>query len=72
MIALHSGNDILFPSRKKYQLSPTDKTRRIYTMEIKKLVKKEVKSQLLANLPVVTLTEKDMSSVSGGLRYVTY
>ncbi len=35
-------------------------------MEIKQQVKKEVKTQPLANLPVVTLTEKDMSSVSGG------
>jgi bacteriocin-like protein len=35
-------------------------------MEIKKSVKKEVKTQLLTTLPVVTLTEKDMSSVTGG------
>ena len=34
----------------------------------KKPVKKEVKSQPLANLPVVTLTENDMSSVRGGKR----
>ncbi len=37
-------------------------------MELNKQVKKEVKTQPLANLPVVTLTEKDMSSVSGGGR----
>jgi bacteriocin-like protein len=37
-------------------------------MEINKSVKKEVKTQLLTTLPVVTLTEKDMSSVSGGAR----
>ncbi len=37
-------------------------------MEIKKQDKKEAKILLLANLPLVTLTEKDMSSVSGGGR----
>jgi bacteriocin-like protein len=37
-------------------------------MEIKKQDKKEAKTQPLTKLPVVTLTEKDMSSVSGGSR----
>jgi bacteriocin-like protein len=36
------------------------------TMESKKQDKKQVKKQPLTALPVVTLSEKDMSSVSGG------
>jgi bacteriocin-like protein len=35
-------------------------------MDNKKQDKKEVKTLPLANLPIVTLTEKDMSSVNGG------
>jgi hypothetical protein len=35
-------------------------------METKKQDKKQAKTQPLANLPVVALTEKDMSSVNGG------
>jgi hypothetical protein len=35
-------------------------------MEIKKSVKKEVKTQPLTTLPVVPLNDKDMSAVSGG------
>ncbi len=37
-------------------------------MEIKKQDKKDAKILPLANLPLVTLTAKDMSSVSGGGR----
>ncbi len=37
-------------------------------METKKQVKKEVKTQPLANLSIVSLDEKDMSAVSGGGR----
>jgi hypothetical protein len=36
------------------------------TVETKKPSKKQIKTQLLANLPIVTLTDKDMSSVNGG------
>jgi hypothetical protein len=35
-------------------------------MDTKKPDKKQAKTQPLANLPIVTLTEKDMSVVSGG------
>ncbi len=37
-------------------------------MEAKQQDKKQVKTQPVSNLPVVNLTEKDMSSVSGGGR----
>ena len=37
-------------------------------MESKKQDKKQVKKQPLTALPVVTLSEKDMSAVSGGAR----
>ncbi len=35
-------------------------------MDTKKQDKKQSKTQPLANLPIVTLSEKDMSSVNGG------
>ncbi len=35
-------------------------------MDTQKQDKKQAKTQPLANLPIVTLTEKDMSSVNGG------
>jgi hypothetical protein len=35
-------------------------------METKKQDKKQAKTQPLANLPIVALTDKDMSSVNGG------
>lgn len=35
-------------------------------MEVKKQDKKQAKTQPLTNLPVVALTDEDMSSVSGG------
>ena len=35
-------------------------------MRTDKKDKKQIKTQPLANLPVVNLTEKDMSSVNGG------
>lgn len=35
-------------------------------MEIKQQDNKQVKTTSVANLPIVTLTEKDMSTVSGG------
>ncbi|WP_277883398.1 hypothetical protein [Nostoc flagelliforme] len=35
-------------------------------MEIKKQDNKQAKTQPLTKLPVVTLTDKDMSAVSGG------
>ena len=35
-------------------------------MDTKKQDKKQVKTQPLAKLPIVTLTDKDMSSVNGG------
>jgi hypothetical protein len=35
-------------------------------MKIKQQDKKLVKTKPVANLPVVTLTQKDMSAVSGG------
>jgi len=36
------------------------------TMETKKQDNKQAKTQLVAHLPIVSLTEKDMSAVSGG------
>jgi bacteriocin-like protein len=38
-------------------------------MDNKKQDKKQAKTQPLANLPIVTLTDKDMSSVSGGFAW---
>ncbi len=35
-------------------------------METKQQDNKQVKTQSVANLPIVSLTEKDMSAVSGG------
>ncbi|MDF5733633.1 MAG: hypothetical protein PUP92_38085 [Rhizonema sp. PD38] len=35
-------------------------------MKIKKQGNKQIKTEPLTKLPVVTLTDKDMSSVSGG------
>jgi bacteriocin-like protein len=39
-------------------------------MDNKKQDKKQVKTLPLANLPIVTLSEKDMSSVNGGTQRI--